>query len=150
MLNREAFGNTGQIWPIGVEMEGDKSRDFREVINMNGKGNTDRLHDANNWQRLRIVLLAILVASAVLFSACGKETAQGTITGAYQPLRSGMVQMYIEVELGDGTEVSARLPVEQEIWDKVSRSVRSGGHLRVEIQRKGSEESWEFVRFLDE
>jgi hypothetical protein len=130
---------------------------------MNGIRNATRLPDADSWQRcqtkrgpgihpqpVRIVLLVALVASVVLLSACGTETAQGEITGAYQPLRSGTVQMYIEVELDDGTEVDALLPQDQEIWDEVSRSVRSGGHLRVEIQRKGSEETWEFVQFLDD
>jgi hypothetical protein len=57
--------------------------------------------------------------------------------------------MYIEVEVDDGSVVDALLPQDQEVWDKVSRSVRSGGHLRVEIQHQGSDESWEFVRFLD-
>jgi len=67
-----------------------------------------------------------------------------------------MAQMYITVELDDGTEVDALLPMappyteDQKIWDRVSRSVRSGGHLRVEVQREGSEGSWEFVRFLDD
>lgn len=133
---------------------------------MNGIRNATRLPDVDNWQRcqtkrclrrihpqpVRIVLLVLLVASVVLLSACGTDTktAQGKITGAYQPLRSGMVQMYIEVELDDGTEVDALLPEDQKIWDKVTGSVRSGGHLRVEIQREGSEESWEFVRFLDD
>jgi hypothetical protein len=126
-----------------------------------------RLPSADSWQRcqtrrglvirphaVRIVLLVISVASVMVLLACGTETAQGRITGAYQPLRSGMVQMYIEVELDDGTEVDALLPMrppyveDQKIWDKVSSSVRSGGHLRVEIQRKGSGEAWEFVRFL--
>jgi hypothetical protein len=101
-------------------------------------------------QPARIVLLVILVTSVVLLSACGTKTAQGKITGAYQPLRSGMVQMYIEVELDDGTEVDALLPQDDEIWDKVRESVRRGWHLRVEIQRKGSEASWEYVRFLDD
>ena len=107
-------------------------------------------------QAVRIVLLFLLVASVLLLSACGTETAQGKITGAYQPLRSGMVQMYIEVELDDGTEVDALLPMrppyheDQKTWDKVSGSVRMGGQLRVEVKREGSEESWKFVRFLDD
>ena len=129
---------------------------------MNGIRNATRLPAANSWQRCQtkegmgihplpvsIVLVVILVSSVLLLSACGPETAQGKITGAYQPMRSGMVQMYIEVELDDGSEVDAQLPQDQEIWDKVSRSIRSRGHLRVEIQRKGSEETWEFVSFLD-
>jgi len=106
-------------------------------------------------QLVRIVLLILLVISTVLLSACGK-TAEGKITGAYQPLRSGMVQMYIEVQLDDGTQVDALLPMrapyveDQKIWDKVSNSVRSGGHLRVEIKRKSPKKSWEFVRFLND
>lgn len=130
---------------------------------MNGIRNATRLCDADSWQRgqtkrgrgiysrpVRILLWVIFVASVVLLSACGTKTAQGKITGWYQPLRSGMVQMYIEVALDDGTEVDALLPEDQAIWDKVIRSVRGGGHLRVEIQRKGSEETWEFVQFLDD
>jgi len=124
---------------------------------MNGIRIASRLPDTDSWQRcqtkrglgihpqpVRIVLLVILVASVLLLSACGPETAQGKIIGAYQPLRSGMVQMYIVVELDDGTEVDAWLPQDQAIWDKVSMN------LRVEIQREGAEESWEFVRFLDD
>lgn len=130
---------------------------------MNRIRNANRLSGADSLPRCQIkqclgihpqltmiMLLVIFVASAVLLSACGTETVQGKIIGAYQPLQSGMVQMYIEVELDDGTEVDALLPQDQEIWDMVSRSVRSGGRPRVEIQRKGSEESWEFVRFLDD
>jgi hypothetical protein len=101
-------------------------------------------------QPVRIMLPVIFVACAVLLSACGTKTAQGEIIGAYQPLRSGMAQMYIEVVLDDGTEVDAVLPEDQKIWDKVTNSVRSGGHLRVEIQQKSSERWWEFVRFLDD
>jgi hypothetical protein len=38
----------------------------------------------------------------------------------------------------------------QKIWDKAGNSARSGKQLRVEVQRKGSKEPWEFVRFVDE
>lgn len=130
---------------------------------MNRTGNATRLPDAHIWQRyqtkqvlkihpqsVKIVLLVLLVAGVVLLSACGTEMAQGTITGAYQPLRSGMVQMYINVELDDGRKVDAVLPVDQKIWDKVWWSVKRGGYLRVEIRRQRSDEPWEFVRFLDE
>lgn len=96
-------------------------------------------------QPVRIALLVIIVASMLLLSACGPETAQGKITGAYQPLRSGMVQMYIVVELDDGTEVDAWLPQDQAVWDRVRKN------LRVEIQREGGDDGyWEFVRFLDD
>ena len=105
----------------------------------------------------KIVLLGFLASGLILLSSCGSaENAKGKIMGAYQPLRSGMVQMYIEVELDDGTKVDALLPMrppykeDQKIWDKVSDSLREGNHLRVEIQREGPEKTWEFVRFLDE
>jgi len=107
---------------------------------MNSKRNPARLPETDRCQGcqtipglrirqqpVRIVLLVIIIASAILLSACGNKTAQGKIIGAFQPLRSGMVQMYIEVELDDGTEVDAVLPQDQAIWDKVSSSVRSGG-----------------------
>jgi hypothetical protein len=60
-----------------------------------------------------------------------------------------MVQMYIKVELDSGEEVDALLPQDQDVWDMVDASVRSGKHMRVEIQREGSDETWEFVRFLE-
>jgi hypothetical protein len=118
-----------------------------------------QLPDADSWQRcqtkrglgihpqpVRIVLLVILVASVLLLSACGAETetAQGKIKGLSPALRSGMMQMYIVVELNDSTEVGAWLPEDQAIWDKVSMN------QRVEIQREGAEKDWEFVRFLDD
>jgi hypothetical protein len=91
-----------------------------------------------------------LFASMLLFSACSPEKAQGKITGAYQPLRSRMVQMYIEVKLDDGSKVSALLPEDQAIWDKASNIVQGGRHLGVEIKRKGKKKTWEFVRFLED
>lgn len=70
--------------------------------------------------------------------------------GAYQPLRSGMVQEYIEVKLDDSTLVSAWLPQDQKIWDKVDNSLWAGKHLRVEIKRKATKKYWEFVKFLED
>lgn len=58
--------------------------------------------------------------------------------------------MQLAVAAQPGREVDALLPQDQEVWDSVTWSIRSGGHLRVEIQRKGSDEFWEFVRFLDD
>jgi hypothetical protein len=100
-------------------------------------------------QLVRITVLVLLAVSIALLSACGK-TAEGKITAAYQPLRSGMVQMYIEVQLDDGTKVSAWLPEDQKIWDEVTNSIQSGSQRRVKIQRKVSKDYWEFVRFLEE
>lgn len=94
-------------------------------------------------------IILCLVINMVLITGCGSKKAQGKITGAYQPMRSGMVQMYIEVELDDGSEVSARLPVDQKVWDRVSSNVRSGRQPRVEIKHKGKDQ-WEFVRFLED
>ena len=99
-------------------------------------------------QLARTALLVLIVVSIALLSACGK-TAEGKILGAYQPLRSGRVQMFIEVQLDDGTKVSAWLPEDQKIWDKAS----SGSQHRVKLRRKVSKESkeyWEFVGFLED
>lgn len=91
----------------------------------------------------RIALLVLIVFSIGFLSACSK-TAEGKILGAYQPLRSGRVQMFIEVQLNDGTKVSVWLPEDQKIWDKAS----SGSQRRVKLRRKISKKYWEFVGFL--
>ena len=133
-----------------------------EVVIMKVKVNpvrTSKLNKSVRSQRLRrsriftrladIALLLILVICLTLLAACSPKTAQGKIIGAFQSL-SGMVQMYIEVELDDGTQVDAVLPIDQAIWDKAIQSVQRNQQLRVEVQQQPGEEWWEFVRFLEE
>ena len=73
-------------------------------------------------------------------TACG-SSAEGKILSVYQPLASGMVRTWIEVELDDGTVVQAILPDNDSIWNKARNSVGK----KVKVKQSG--DHWEFVDF---
>lgn len=119
-----------------------------EEIPPEALGTRDRSGGPARGRKLLAVFL--LAVGATILGGCRAESAEGTITGAYQPMRSGMVQMYIEVRLDDSTEVDAVLPVDQQVWDRVTNSIRGGRDLRVEVRSRGRDAGWEFVRFVEE
>jgi hypothetical protein len=140
---------------------GKVTKDTRGIVRLPGvcvwnRCRTDPSHKAH-LRFSGIALPVLLLLSLVLLSGCTQK-AQGRIAGAYQGVGvgGGLVQMYAKVQLDDGTEVDALLPNSppwtetQKVWDKVSDSVRGRTRLRVEIQRKGSNEPWKFVRFVDD
>ena len=88
----------------------------------------------------QISLLALALLLFLSLTACG-SSAQGKILTVYQPLVSGMVHTWIEVELDDGTVVHAVLPDNDNIWNKARNSVGK----RVQVKQSG--DHWEFVDF---
>jgi hypothetical protein len=79
--------------------------------------------------------------------------------------RTSMLRLGAQFELADarfqgavqlactaqpGGKVDALLSQDEDVWDCVTWSIRSGEHLRVEIQRRGSEGFSESARFPDD
>lgn len=99
------------------------------------------------------VTALLLVMVALTAAACGGSSttaesaaptpSEGEIVSVYQSL-GGMVQTGIEVRLDDGKTVDAWLPNDQAVWDRAEAGVR------VELEPGDSEDTWEFVRFLEE
>jgi hypothetical protein len=84
------------------------------------------------------IWMAIVVATVCV--SC-TETSEATVTQVYQPLVSGMVHTWIEIQFNDGTKTSVVLPDDNKVWDEARKKV--GKKVKV----KKSKDKWHFSNF---
>jgi hypothetical protein len=72
-----------------------------------------------------IKICMALVFATISISCTNTNTAEVTVIRVYQPLVSGMVHTYIEVEFEDKTKSSVVLPDNDAIWDKAKKSKKA-------------------------
>jgi protein-disulfide isomerase len=89
--------------------------------------------------------MAILLS--FLLTACGNKNESGRVIKFGQAVLAGggIVQSYVRVQLDDGSEVLAWLPIDDALWVEMREAARSGKTL-VEIKPQG--DAWEFVQVL--
>jgi hypothetical protein len=93
-------------------------------------------------KKLVISKICMAIIFAVMCISCTNIT-EATVTRVYQPLRSGMVHTYLEVQFADSTTSSVVLPDNDAIWDK-ARNMK-GKKVKV----KKSKDQWTFVDFVE-
>ena len=103
-------------------------------------------------QRLLKVSSLPMVATLfflLILTGCA-QVEQGKAVGFGQSM-SGMVQSFVQVELSDGSEVSAWLPMDDDLWDQMSAAAKNSqrSDLFVEIKYKKSDDYWEYVKVVE-
>jgi len=95
------------------------------------------------------LLIAATLFFLLILTGCAKVE-QGKVVGFGQSM-SGMVQSFVKVELSDGSEVSAWLPMDDNLWDQMSAAAKNSqrSDLFVEIKYKKSDDYWEYVKVVE-
>jgi len=95
------------------------------------------------------IVSIVFFGSLLLLTSCAKVE-QGKVVGFGQTM-SGYVQSFVNVELSDGSEVRAWLPVDDAIWNEMSRAAKNSqrSDVYIEIKYKKSDEYWEYVKVIE-
>jgi formylmethanofuran dehydrogenase subunit E-like metal-binding protein len=75
-------------------------------------------------KKLVVIKVCMALIFAVICISC-TNTTEVTVIRVYQPLVSGMVHTYIEVEFEDKTKSSVVLPDDDAVWDKAKKSKKA-------------------------
>lgn len=95
------------------------------------------------------MVFSVILFSFVFLTSCSKVE-QGKVVGFGQTM-SGYVQSFVNVELSDGSEVRAWLPVDDDIWNEMSNAAKNSRSYDVfiEIKYKKSKDYWEYIKVID-
>lgn len=91
-------------------------------------------------RKFGIIKICMAIIFAAVCISCARMD-EGTIVRVYQPLVSGMVHTYIEVEFDDKTKSSVVLPDDDAVWNRAKK----GGKVKV----RKSKDNWVFVDFAE-
>lgn len=97
------------------------------------------------WTSLVLPVFLFFILS---LTSCAKVD-QGKVVGFGQSM-SGMVQSFVMVELSDGSEVRAWLPMDDDLWDEMSSAAENSerSDVIVEIKFNKSENYWDYVKVV--
>ena len=85
--------------------------------------------------------ILFMIGVSVVCTSCEEKTVEATVTRVYQPLVSGMVHTWLEVEFDDHSTAQVMLPDDNNIWNK-ARTMKGK-----KVTLRKTKEEWKFVKF---